>query len=339
MSRRRSCLRKYTRGYCTSAPPPPPPPPPTPTPPGAPTNLDVTPIDNNSIYLSFTPPTDTGGREITNYTYSIDGTPYIVDPAQTTSPLTITSLEPNIEYTITLSAINEIGTGTASEPFTFTIPQSVSTVFFVDYSNGADSTKELITDTPITVFNSGNFVHRTDFGGWNENTSNAFSQITTISPTWYFPTSSYTLEVWYYWANTTGFGQPWMLIAIRDNNNVNYVMRMNIGSTELEFFYFTLIQGSTDGMEVHYNVPKVLGWTQHIVVLTLGENVKQYINGNLVNTVLPQSPNFWDIYETQVSPNTIQLSGIAGGYKYIKIYDGALDSQEILDLYTNNLPT
>jgi large repetitive protein len=83
--------------------------------PSAPTNLEATPGDGE-VEISFDLDDD-GGSSITNYEYSLDGgqTWIAFNPAQTTSPVTITGLDNGTEYTIILRAINENGAGAASE--------------------------------------------------------------------------------------------------------------------------------------------------------------------------------------------------------------------------------
>ncbi len=75
--------------------------------PGPPALLDLTP-GNKNIVVSFLPPTNTGGSDITNYLYSLNGGPYI--PAATTvSPFTIYLLQNGINYSVSLVAVNSIG--------------------------------------------------------------------------------------------------------------------------------------------------------------------------------------------------------------------------------------
>jgi hypothetical protein len=57
----------------------------------------------------------TGGKTITNYKYSTDGTNYTAfSPAQTTSPLSITGLTSGTSYSFYLKAVNANGDSTAS---------------------------------------------------------------------------------------------------------------------------------------------------------------------------------------------------------------------------------
>lgn len=87
-------------------------------------SIDTIPVDNYyTMSVSFTAPTDTGGRAITNYQYSIDdGVTYkTLSPAVTTSPLYLTvgndGLQPQTYYTVKLRALNIQGTGSVSLGF------------------------------------------------------------------------------------------------------------------------------------------------------------------------------------------------------------------------------
>ena len=82
--------------------------------PDAPT-IDSIVSGNGQAIITFTPGADNGSA-ITNYEYSLDGVTYIgLDPADATSPITITGLTNGTEYSITLRALNGIGvTGAAS---------------------------------------------------------------------------------------------------------------------------------------------------------------------------------------------------------------------------------
>jgi len=85
--------------------------------PQAPLSLCVIPR-NSSLTIFFLQGSD-GGSPITNYSYSTDGesfTPF--DPAQTSTPLTVSGLTNGIVYTIYLKAINAIGPSLASSPIT-----------------------------------------------------------------------------------------------------------------------------------------------------------------------------------------------------------------------------
>lgn len=67
-----------------------------------------------TLTLTFTAP-NTGGKAITNYKYSTDGTTYTaLSPAQTTSPLTISGLTNGVSTTLRIKAVNANGDSAAS---------------------------------------------------------------------------------------------------------------------------------------------------------------------------------------------------------------------------------
>lgn len=88
---------------------------PEPTAPEAPTGLVATP-GNHQVSVAFTAPGFDGGAAITNYKYSTNnGSTYTaVSPASTASPVVITGLTNDQEYSIKLKAVNVVGDGAAS---------------------------------------------------------------------------------------------------------------------------------------------------------------------------------------------------------------------------------
>jgi hypothetical protein len=85
--------------------------------PSEPTSLRVTP-GNTLLSLSFTPGFN-GGAIITNYEYSINGSPYTpLSPPQTTPPLLFNGLTNGVSYTISLKALNFVGESPASSSVT-----------------------------------------------------------------------------------------------------------------------------------------------------------------------------------------------------------------------------
>ena len=84
-------------------------------PPTAPSITSSSP-GNQSLTITFTPPTDDGGAEITNYEYSTDnGDTWIArSPSSTASPLVITGLTNGTAYGIRLRAVNSAGAGAAT---------------------------------------------------------------------------------------------------------------------------------------------------------------------------------------------------------------------------------
>lgn len=90
--------------------------------PSAPTDLAVVTNAGSYVTISFTTPASDGGAAITNYKYSINnGTSYTaLDPADTSSPITISGLTGGTTYTIRLLAVNSVGDGTASSSISVT---------------------------------------------------------------------------------------------------------------------------------------------------------------------------------------------------------------------------
>ena len=90
------------------------------TAPAAPTALSATALSPTSVSIAFTPGADNGSA-ITNYQYALStngGSTYgsflALDPADSTSPITISGLTQSTAYTIKLKAVNTMGAGTES---------------------------------------------------------------------------------------------------------------------------------------------------------------------------------------------------------------------------------
>jgi len=88
--------------------------------PPAPTITSITPGDGQ-LTVAFTAPSSDGGDTVTNYEYSIDQVTYIpLAPESTSSPFVISGLTNGTEYTITLRAINSVGSSSSSTGVTAT---------------------------------------------------------------------------------------------------------------------------------------------------------------------------------------------------------------------------
>ena len=86
----------------------------------APTSLSGT-AGNGSATISFTAPSSNGGASISNYKYSTDGSTYTaLNPADTTTPVTIPGLTNGTTYSITLKAVNSAGDSSASSSVSVT---------------------------------------------------------------------------------------------------------------------------------------------------------------------------------------------------------------------------
>ena len=103
------------------------------SPPGAPTSLSATALSTTSVSVAFTPGAS-AGASTTNYKYALStnggaayGEATAVDPADFTSPITISGLTSGTTYHIKLKAVTDVGD---SE---FSSATSVATPFSVDY--------------------------------------------------------------------------------------------------------------------------------------------------------------------------------------------------------------
>jgi predicted RNA-binding protein with TRAM domain len=151
--------------------------------PGAPTIGTATAGDAEAT-VTFTPPVDNGGAEITGYTVTateaatvaIAGITTLDLDTQaasgTTSPITVTGLTNGVTYTFTVTATNAAGTGAASGPSNAVTPATVpdaptigtaaagdgdATVSFtppVD-NGGSDITRYTVTATDVTTPGNG----------------------------------------------------------------------------------------------------------------------------------------------------------------------------------------
>ncbi|MEI7819254.1 MAG: fibronectin type III domain-containing protein, partial [bacterium] len=81
--------------------------------PTKPTALSATP-GNGSASVSFTAPTDNGGRAITKYQFTTNDGSTWTDAVGTTSPVTLSGLTNGTNYSVKLRAVNIVGEGDAS---------------------------------------------------------------------------------------------------------------------------------------------------------------------------------------------------------------------------------
>jgi titin len=71
---------------------------------------------DRQVSISFSAPADAGGTTITNYEYSLDGASWVTrSPASSSSPISIGGLLNGVDVSIRLRAVNEFGSGPASE--------------------------------------------------------------------------------------------------------------------------------------------------------------------------------------------------------------------------------
>ena len=92
--------------------------------PGKPSGVSATKA-NASAIVAFTPPTETGGSVIKNYT--VTPAPGAKPITGTTSPITVPGLTNGTAYTFTVKAINAVGPGIASLPSTSVTPAPAPT--------------------------------------------------------------------------------------------------------------------------------------------------------------------------------------------------------------------
>lgn len=92
--------------------------------------------DNGSVSINFSPPENDGGMAVTNYAYSIDdGANWVTrTPASVDSPITISGLTNNQNYSVRLRAINPYGAGQASLPIA--VKPGLSTERTLTYVSG-----------------------------------------------------------------------------------------------------------------------------------------------------------------------------------------------------------
>lgn len=111
-------------------------------PPETPTSLSATALSDTSISIAFTPG-GANGSPITNYKYALStngGSTYgaftALDPADVTSPITISGLAEATSYYFKLKAINDMGESVESAAVTITTPSTVSVDYLVVAGGG-----------------------------------------------------------------------------------------------------------------------------------------------------------------------------------------------------------
>lgn len=122
--------------------------------PSAPTNLSAT-AGNGEVEITFTAGAD-GGAAITNYEYSIDGgnTWIALNPADVSSPITITGLTNGTQYNIQIRALNSVGAGASSAVVTST-PVTPSTIN-INSTPVTSATVGTLYSSPVTAITTTN---------------------------------------------------------------------------------------------------------------------------------------------------------------------------------------
>lgn len=105
----------------------------------APTNL-VALTGNAEVSVSFDAPTNTGGSEITDYEYMLDGGSW-VSAGTTTSPVMIRGLSNGTSYTVALRAVNAAGAGAASAAVSLNMPSPAS-----EFAAKEDTIRDIVQD-------------------------------------------------------------------------------------------------------------------------------------------------------------------------------------------------
>ncbi len=117
--------------------------------PDAPTIIDAV-STSSSIAVNFTQGPD-GGSIITNYSYSTDGTTYTPrSPTNTTSPIVISGLEQDRQYTIYIKAINSKGSSLSSSIQIYTLSALTVPAAPIDLSVSSDDQTLTISFTPTS---------------------------------------------------------------------------------------------------------------------------------------------------------------------------------------------
>lgn len=137
--------------------------------PGKPTSVVATP-DNAQASVAFTAPASNGGSAITGYTAT--SSPGGFTKSGASSPLVVTGLTNDVEYTFTVVATNAIGNSLSSDPSSAVIPytvpaaptgvsaavngaESMAVSFTAGADNGRDITSFTVTSNPGSITASG----------------------------------------------------------------------------------------------------------------------------------------------------------------------------------------
>lgn len=147
-----------------------------PTVPGAPTSVTATPGVNRAT-VSWTAPTNNGGRSISSYTVTSSGTPAQTCSTATTS-CTVGNLDPMTAYTFTVKATNSVGMSTASAP-SASVTTLVPSITSLSPTFGPSSGSTTVTITGTDLSNATSV----SFGGFlGTVVSSTSTQVVAVTP-------------------------------------------------------------------------------------------------------------------------------------------------------------
>jgi predicted RNA-binding protein with TRAM domain len=102
--------------------------------------------------LAFSPPTNTGGLDLTNFEVSFDGVEYEpLDPPQTISPIVLSGLDIGESYTVSVRALNSLGAGPAVVAAAVTVVGRPSAPALISIAPTADQQLTLTFGAPANL--------------------------------------------------------------------------------------------------------------------------------------------------------------------------------------------
>jgi hypothetical protein len=299
--------------------------------PPAPTSLIVSNNFRTTIDISFTQGSN-GGSAITNYSFSLDGGSFTpLNPANATSPITITGLTAATTYSIVLKAINNIGSSPSSALLSATTAsfETNGLVIFLDAANinsynpsTPNIWKSLIDNSyDYTLYNSPTSTSNSIVFN---NSLNQYGECATA-----FSSSIWSIELWAFNNNNTNTNLCCLFTNIQTNNsNISYYVWD--GGSQLLCGYFSQ---QTFKLTQTPNITNQQ-WT-HITACFNGSEINCYYNGILQQTVYC---GFWfpTIYGSRLM-NTWATgpSCYNGSLGIVRVYDRDLNASEVLNNFNS----
>jgi titin len=161
--------------------------------PDAPTLSSISP-GNAQLLLTFSAPDYNGGSVITSYTYEINGTLVSGEISSDVSEYTITGLTNGTEYTVSLYAVNEVGSSSSSDSISATPYTVPDTPVITSITSGNLS---LIVDVSASSFNGGRSI--TDYKYSIDSAGETYTSFDSSSTTLTIPglavSTTYTVRV------------------------------------------------------------------------------------------------------------------------------------------------